>query len=669
MKLSIHSLPFFLTSLLFFGLSCFVFFKGRRSAVNRSFFILGLSITIWQFSYFIVYNLKDTSLHLSLFRIAYSGLIFIAPAIYHFVAAFLNLRNKKIVYFFYLLSLFGVFSVFRGNYIVAGVQLFTWGAILDPGSFYSLFLAVWSLPLTSSIYLLYRAYHRSESPYNKKRIKYVLGSLSIASLALVDVFPILGFRIYPFGFIFLIISGFSTAYSVVRYRLLNIEIVVKKASLLALGFASSISIIYLNAFYLQPYFYIVGGNNWIIFPIVVSLFTGIGLFRFINFVRTIEEDELSKKFSYRPILKREAQRVARARNLNELIVYTLRDLSSWMRLSYVGIFIKDVSANEFSLAKEVHRAGDHKNHKPDLTLDENNPLVIKLRSDKKPLICSEIEYYLKNTKMYSREQEFLVSLIKEMKTLGAEVSIPSFCEEDLLGIINLGNKINVHEIITAQDLDILVSLANNIGRALQGFMLKKEKIRLIVASQRAIISAIEAKDFSTHGHTERVAGYASLIGEKMKENLLAIPHGLSALNWSAQLHDVGKIAIADEVLFKPSALNEDEWAQIREHPFNGIRIVSSVREWLGEDVCSGILEHHENYDGSGYPFGKKGEAIHIFARIIRTADAFDVMTTTRPYRPALTKAEAMEELRKYKGVYFDPLVVEVVEDLYKKGEV
>jgi len=646
-----------------------VFLKNNKSLVNRRFFILGLSIVTWQFPYFIAYNLKNTSSLLLWFRIAYTGFVFIAPAAYYFVISFLNLKKKKNIYFFYILSLIYLFLILSGNEIIGGFKIFSWGSIVSPGNLYNIFLTLWLVPLILSIYYLYREYKKEQSPYDKRRIKYVLGGLSVACLAIVDVFPIIGLKVYPFGFVFLIISGLSTAYAIVRYRLLDIEIIIKKASLIGLGLAFAVALIYLSIFYLHPYIHTFSDQDWIIFPILVSLITGVGLFYFVNFVRRIEEDELSKKFSYRPILKREAQRLAGVHSTNELVIYTLRDISSWMRLDYIGMFIKDTAVNSFSLAKEIHRSNFKKKPQKKPSLNQDSFLVIKLLEQRRPLVRSEIEYCLKNTRLYPKEREFLSRLVEEMKALEAEISVPSFCEEKLLAIINLGNKLSVQEIITAQDLEVITSLSNNIARALHGFMLEKEKGKLIVASQRTIISAIEAKDHSTHGHTERVATYTKLLGLELKEDLLGFSHGLSSLNWSAELHDVGKIAIPDEILFKPGPLDEEEWAQIREHPFNGIKIITPVREWLGEDVCSGILEHHENYDGSGYPFGKQGQDIHFFARIIRIADAFDAMISDRPYRQALTREEALEELKKYKAEYFDPQLVEITEELYNKGKV
>ena len=666
-QLSIHSLPFLFTSLLFFAVSLFVLLKNRKSTVNRSFFLLGLSAAVWQFPYFIIYNLRYDQRILFWLKVAYFGLIFITPATYYFIISFLNLAKKTWAYLFYSLSFIFASAIIGSDYIIAGVKKFSWGSCVVPGRAYTIFLILWIIPFLLSLKNLYSEYKKEPSPYNRKRIKYFLLTLPVAYLAMVDSFTVYGLNIYPLGFIPLMFFGLSTAYAIIRYRLLDIEIIIKKGSLIVLGFVASLSLIYVGTFYLQPYFYILGGKNWVIFPSLISLLVGVGLFRFINFVRQIEESELSRRFAYQPILKKEAERISTAKSIEEMVTYIVRDLSSWIRLDYIGIFILDAQNKKFILARSLTRTESRKKMPLNTALGQDDPLIIELLKKRRPLIHSEIEYYLDTEKTSHEEKEFLDKVAKEMQGLETEIAIPSFCEGELLAIISMGHKLNTREIITADDLELLMSLANNIARALYGFMLKKEKTRLIVASQNTIISAIEAKDSYTRGHTDRVAHYTSLIGKRFAKRIRNFSYDIHSLSWSAQLHDVGKIGIPDNILFKAGPLNEAEWAKMKEHPLNGIKIIAPVREWLGEDICAGIVGHHENYDGSGYPFGHKGENIHIFARIIRVADAFDVITSDRPYRPALSKEEALKELKKYKWIYFDPLAVEALEDLYNSG--
>lgn len=662
-----HSLPFLFTSLLFVSVALFAFLKNKRSRVNRSFFLFGLAASLWQIPYFIAYNLNNDSYILFWIKIAYIGLIFVTPTCYHFIVSFLNLNKKHFIRIFYTISFILVYFLLRTNYIISGIRQFTWGNCAAVGSYYAPFLIVWLTPSLLAIEYLYYEYRREQSPYNKKRIKYFLFTLPIAFLALIDALPNYGINIYPLGFIPLMLFGIAITYAIIRYRLLDIEIIVKKVSIIALGFAVLTSILYAGSFYLQPYFSALIGKNWILLPILLSLLAGIVMLRFVNFVRQIEEDELSRKFAYRPLLKREAERISVVKNINELVAYLVRDLSSWVRLDYVGIFILDTQAKRFSLARSIVRTKVREKSAPDLSISLHSPLIEQLLKVKKPIIRSEIEYYLNTQTISNGTTNFLSRVVKAMETIGAEISIPSFCEGELLAIINIGHKLNPNEIITAEDLEIFTSLSNNIARAIYGFMLNKEKIRLIVASQNTIISAMEAKDSYTRGHSERVAKYTSLIGKELEKQLRNFPYDLNNLSWSAELHDVGKISIPDNILFKPGPLTDEEMTKMREHPINGMKIISPVKEWLGEDICAGVLHHHENFDGSGYPFKQKGEEIHIFARIIRVADSFDAMTTLRLYRPTFTKKEALVEINNYKGICFDPMIVEILEKLYNEN--
>ncbi len=664
--LNIYSLPRLLIFVLASSIGFFVLLKNTRSPVNRSFFLLTLSVSLWQFSYFILANTANPASTIFWSQLAYCGVAFITPTTYHFIASFLYSKNRNLVYLFYILSFAFIFVIFgfRGGLIFTGVRKFYWGyypqARFTP---HSIFLILWLIPFILSLLNLYKKYKEIDSPFNKKRIKYFLVTLPIAYLGIVDYLPNYGIETYPFGLIPVTLFIISTTYNIVRYRLLDIEIIVKKISLVTLGVIASISLIYMGTFYLGPYLSFLWGEGWIAIPVLVSVAVSLGLFRFINFVINIEEDELSHKFSYRPLLKKETQRIATVRNLKELLSYIARDLSCWVRLDYVGIFIWDAQKKGFVLARSLTRSKKRNKIRPGLIVEKDSPLILELLDKKRPLIYSQLRHELTSTD----KRDYIVKVVSQMQGLGAEIVIPCFCEERLLALLNIGNKLNLDEIITNEDLELFSSLSNQAARAIYGFMLKEEKIQLIVASQNILIGAIEAKDLYTRGHTDRVALYSSLIGERLERQLRSFTNGLSDLKWSAQLHDVGKISIPDSILLKPGPLNREEWEKIKEHPLNGIRIIRPVQEWLGDDICAGILHHHENYDGSGYPDGQIEENIHFFARIIRVADAFDAMISDRPFSAALSRVDAIKELNKYKGVYFDPLVVETILELSNNG--
>jgi cyclic di-GMP phosphodiesterase len=176
-----------------------------------------------------------------------------------------------------------------------------------------------------------------------------------------------------------------------------------------------------------------------------------------------------------------------------------------------------------------------------------------------------------------------------------------------------------------------------------------------------LAQAVEAKDVYTEGHLRRLRAY----GEQ-----LAIACGLSAndvraVRYGGILHDIGKIGVDEAILRKPGPLTDDETAQMRQHPEIGAGIISQMR--FAKDVAPIISGHHEYWDGSGYPHGLRGHEIPLGARIITIVDAYDAMTTDRPYRAALSMEETVRRLRAGRGSQFDPEMLDIFLDLLIAG--
>jgi putative nucleotidyltransferase with HDIG domain len=169
---------------------------------------------------------------------------------------------------------------------------------------------------------------------------------------------------------------------------------------------------------------------------------------------------------------------------------------------------------------------------------------------------------------------------------------------------------------------------------------------------QALTAALEARDAETHGHSERVVTFSLRLG---REYGLTAPQ-MKALEFGSLLHDIGKIGVPDAILRKPAKLTDEEWIRMREHPTHGQQILRGIK--FLEGAARVVAQHHEKWDGSGYPLGLKVEEIDVCARIFSVADAFDAITSDRVYRRGRPYEAASQELDEWANRQFDPKVVE-----------
>ena len=168
-----------------------------------------------------------------------------------------------------------------------------------------------------------------------------------------------------------------------------------------------------------------------------------------------------------------------------------------------------------------------------------------------------------------------------------------------------------------------------------------------------VINSLFAKSDRESEHSKRVSDLCEFIAEQLQMSTLEIQR----LRIAGLMHDIGKIGIPESILNKPGRLLEREWEEIRRHPETGFRILAASNEFI--DISAAILEHHERWDGTGYPRGISGESISLQARIIAVADAYDAMTSVRSYKPPMAIKEAVDELHQCTGTHFDPNIVHV----------
>lgn len=240
--------------------------------------------------------------------------------------------------------------------------------------------------------------------------------------------------------------------------------------------------------------------------------------------------------------------------------------------------------------------------------------------------------------------------LAEKSGLKSLLSIPLTIKDEVLGALSVYTKEERH--FGEVDIKVLSAFTSQVAVAIENARLFTSIKEMYFSTVKAFATALSARDLYTHGHSEAVAKYAKAIAEEI--NLTE--KEIELVEFGAILHDIGKIGIEDKILNKPASLSTEEYEKVKRHPVIASEILGPLN-WFSE-LLPIITHHHEHFDGGGYPAGLSRDGIPLLARILLVVDAFEAMTSDRPYRKALTYEQAIAELQKNTGTQFDPKIVE-----------
>jgi len=397
------------------------------------------------------------------------------------------------------------------------------------------------------------------------------------------------------------------------------------------------------------------------------------------------------KYDYQAFLEKASKTMIRFKKPEHLIKMIVRNIDEQLKVTHTAVLLYKEDKNAYILIDSKGSEGI-KIPIGFIKLSVDNPLI-SVFSEKQSYLISEtgiLRYEdvitgLRNRNILEHQPDLYDKLLlikKQMDLTKANLAVPCYFKRDLLGILVLGEKIS-GEPFSREEMGFFVTLANNAAMAIANAQLieslqqKVEEVkelyvrehRVFIHTSIALAAAIDARDQYTHGHTERVTNYCLSIAKE----LYGIPEMGNYKNFretlqiSALLHDIGKIGVPDHILNKHGRLSPEEFEEIKKHSVIGATILHPIKEL--SDVAKEVRHHQECYDGSGYPDGIKGNNIPLIARIIAVADAFDAMTSNRPYRKSKTVEEALFELKRCSGAQFDPVIVSAFLLAYEKGRI
>ncbi len=351
--------------------------------------------------------------------------------------------------------------------------------------------------------------------------------------------------------------------------------------------------------------------------------------------KKIKDLEASKKLLHN-ILNKIGSAVTSTRGIENLLELVLQTLITGISATSGAIFLFEEGKSNL-----VMKVGYHISSKlREINIDSAKGLIGRVIELKK---LEAVSHVGTNAAAYL---EFKSGLAKD-----SIMAAPLLCKGNVHGVMLVCDKLD-HEFFDRDDIILLSNVAAQVSVAIENFELNEDAEQTYLETITALAVAVEAKDAYSKGHIDRVAGYVERLGTAMKLD----GEMMKILRNGAILHDVGKIGVRDEVLKKHGPLDKEEQKEMEEHVIIGVNIIRPIRHMSA--LCELVRNHQELYNGSGYPDGLKGEEIPLTARILKICDAYDAMTTDRPYRKGMSKESAKKELLSKKGKDFDPEILE-----------
>ncbi|MDH5661436.1 MAG: diguanylate cyclase [Elusimicrobiota bacterium] len=457
-----YAIPNLVCALFCLGVGIFVFFKNKKSSVNISFALLCLSTFIWQLGTFMVLLSKNSDVAIFWCRFTYKGAIFIPITTYHFVINFLrkNVQRKFVIISYFIGAILFV-PISETKYFIPDLYEYFWGYWWKAGSFHPYFLLFFGVLMIVSFYNFYESYRRETLRIEKIRKGFLFIAILIGYMGVIDFFPNYGIKIYPFGYLPVIICLSIISYTIIRHRLMDISVAIDKTLLFALLFCF---ILFLQTGLVRTFQSIIGYTPSIIITVGLIVFV---LF-FTPFRRKlggfVDVLVYRGKYDYQKVLKDSTKALVTMLDLRQLLNYIVNTISDTVGVEKISLFLKEGNKRKYEIKASC---GLDEELVDKYVLKPDEGIIPWLKQSKAVFVKEEMERALPG--------KAFESIHGDLGKIGAEFILPLFYKDNLVGVLNLSHK-QSGGIYNQTDIDILESLGAEAAVAIENARLHTEVI-------------------------------------------------------------------------------------------------------------------------------------------------------------------------------------------------
>lgn len=540
----------------------------------------------------------------------------------------------------YLTSAVLIFQEGKGMYI-RGFAKEENLLIPQAGKYFSYIIGYYVIYCSYSMHLLIRYFNSLKYANEKKYIRTLI--LAFFTFGVACALNVLGLYSKRIGFLPEVLIFGATIIvliSVTKHNVVQMSLMIRKSFVYTI-LTTFITAIFLITILLceRVFEYFIGFRSF--FPVAISALIIALIFQPLRNKLQLFIDRSFFKNSQdkQKIIRKLSKNIITILDKKSLLSSVINIIMAIIHVEKVSIFLADKERRKCRIY-----ASSEFQKREEMEFDLINTLLTFLNDEKREILLCNVKEEIDKNKDY-------INLEKDMHKINADICIPITYKNILLGFLSLGRKLS-GDSYNGEDMDILWMLCNETAISLENIRNHNDTREKFLSTIKSLVEIIEARDPCLRNRGKSVAYYSAQVAQELGLS----PEAVKAISDGGSLHDIGMIAVDDKILNKKSRLTEEEFEPIKEHPNIGKSLLGS--KLFPKEVYDAVQAHHENISGDGYPNKLKGNAVLMAARIVAVTNAYSAMRSERPYRRALNKDEAINELLMSSGKRFDKKVVD-----------